>query len=218
MERIVFGEKGLSVLSIITNKKINVRHMEVMDIVKCLSNEEKEKIKKKEFVIRERLYMKNTGIFFMELLGETVFIPVIEIVVDCYTEYWGRFEKTIGVHVETNALLGKISPGIKQNIEEIVAQKKVVVENKPGYQKLVFEEDPKHEEQRGSEESSEQPGIEYQELEEFKEDPKHEEQNETGESEDQPSTEHQEPCFKENPKRCSFCYDFSNYRYESYED
>ncbi|OIR55728.1 MAG: uncharacterized protein A8A55_3526, partial [Amphiamblys sp. WSBS2006] len=73
MESIVFGSKGLSVLSSITNEKIDTRHMEVMDIVGVFDREEEE-IKKKEFVIRERLYMRNTGIFFMELLEETIFI------------------------------------------------------------------------------------------------------------------------------------------------
>ncbi|OIR55744.1 MAG: uncharacterized protein A8A55_3511, partial [Amphiamblys sp. WSBS2006] len=84
MENICFRAKGLSVLSSITNKKINVRQMEVMDTAKCFSNEEKEEIRKKTFVIREKLYMRNTGILFMELLGNTVFIPVIEIEVDFY--------------------------------------------------------------------------------------------------------------------------------------
>ncbi|OIR56487.1 MAG: uncharacterized protein A8A55_2765, partial [Amphiamblys sp. WSBS2006] len=78
MERIVFGSKGLSVLPSITNKKIDVRHMAVMDIV-SFSGREKEEAKKKEFVIREKLYMRNTGILFLECLGNTVFIPVIEI-------------------------------------------------------------------------------------------------------------------------------------------
>ncbi|OIR55968.1 MAG: uncharacterized protein A8A55_3287, partial [Amphiamblys sp. WSBS2006] len=100
--------------------------MEVMDTAKCLSNEEKEKIKKKTFVLREKLYMRNTGIFFMELLGNTVFIPVIEVEVDCCTEDWGGFGKTTGIHIKTNALLEKISPGIKgarvmkQNIGEMI--------------------------------------------------------------------------------------------------
>ncbi|OIR55839.1 MAG: uncharacterized protein A8A55_3416, partial [Amphiamblys sp. WSBS2006] len=88
MERIVFGEKGLSVLSSITNEKINVRHMAVMDI-KCFFEQEKEETKKKEFVIRERLYVRNTGILFLECLRNTVFIPAIEIEVDCCMEYWG---------------------------------------------------------------------------------------------------------------------------------
>ncbi|OIR56196.1 MAG: uncharacterized protein A8A55_3058, partial [Amphiamblys sp. WSBS2006] len=77
MESIVFGEKGLSVLPSITNKKIDVRYMAVMDILGVFEKEEKE-AKKKEFVIRERLHMRNTGIFFLECLGNTVFIPVIE--------------------------------------------------------------------------------------------------------------------------------------------
>ncbi|OIR55945.1 MAG: uncharacterized protein A8A55_3309, partial [Amphiamblys sp. WSBS2006] len=64
MKSIEFGEKGLSVLPSITNKKIDVRNMAVMDIT-CFFEQEKEEAKKKEFVIRERLYMKNTGIFFL---------------------------------------------------------------------------------------------------------------------------------------------------------
>ncbi|OIR56826.1 MAG: uncharacterized protein A8A55_2424, partial [Amphiamblys sp. WSBS2006] len=39
IERIVFGEKGLSVLSSITNKKINTRHMAVMDIMSFFDRE-----------------------------------------------------------------------------------------------------------------------------------------------------------------------------------
>ncbi|OIR56308.1 MAG: uncharacterized protein A8A55_2946, partial [Amphiamblys sp. WSBS2006] len=107
MESICFGGKGMSVLSSITNEKIEVRHMVVMDIT-WFSNEEEE-IKKKEFVVRERLYMRNTGIFFLELLGETVFISAIEIEVDRCMEYWGGFGKTNGIHIKTNALVGKIT-------------------------------------------------------------------------------------------------------------
>ncbi|OIR55622.1 MAG: uncharacterized protein A8A55_3632, partial [Amphiamblys sp. WSBS2006] len=99
MERIVFGEKGLSVLPIITNEKIDVRHMEVMDITFFFDREKKE-IKKKVFVIRERLHMRNTGIFFMELLGKTVFIPVIEIEVDRFTKNWGGLGKTVGYYMQ----------------------------------------------------------------------------------------------------------------------
>ncbi|OIR55840.1 MAG: uncharacterized protein A8A55_3414, partial [Amphiamblys sp. WSBS2006] len=85
MESICFGGKGLSVLSRITNEKINARHMAVMDILGGFE-QEKEEAKKKEFVIRERLHMRNTGILFMECLENTVFIPVIEIEVDCFTK------------------------------------------------------------------------------------------------------------------------------------
>ncbi|OIR57126.1 MAG: uncharacterized protein A8A55_2115, partial [Amphiamblys sp. WSBS2006] len=133
MESIWFRSKGLSVLLSLTNKKINTGYMTVMDTVNCLSNEEKEEIRGKEFVIREKLYMRNTGILFMEFLGRTVFIPVIEVEIDCCTEDWGGFKKTIGVNVETNALLEKISPGIKgarvmkQNIGEMITQKEPVV-------------------------------------------------------------------------------------------
>ncbi|OIR57040.1 MAG: uncharacterized protein A8A55_2208, partial [Amphiamblys sp. WSBS2006] len=174
MESISFKDKGLYVLLCITNEKIDVRHMTVVDMMDCLSNEEKEKIKKKVFVIRERLYMKNTGIFFMELLRETVFIPVIEVEVDCFTKDWGRFGKTIGVHVETNALLWNIGPGIKgageikEKIGEMITQKEPVVENKNGYPKLVFKEDLEHEEQREQGESKEQFVAEYQVFEEFR--------------------------------------------------
>ncbi|OIR55657.1 MAG: uncharacterized protein A8A55_3598, partial [Amphiamblys sp. WSBS2006] len=111
MESIVFGGKGLSVLSCITNEKIDVRNMTVMDIV-GFSTEEK--TKKKKFVIRERLYMRNAGIFFFELLGNTVFIPVIEIEVDCYTKDLGRFEETTGINIKTNALVEKFNHQIKQ--------------------------------------------------------------------------------------------------------
>ncbi|OIR58584.1 MAG: uncharacterized protein A8A55_0631, partial [Amphiamblys sp. WSBS2006] len=79
MESIVFGESGLSVLTSITNEKIKIRYMAVIGIVGVFEKEEKEEAKKKEFVIRERLYVKNKGIFFLECLGNTVFIPVIEI-------------------------------------------------------------------------------------------------------------------------------------------
>ncbi|OIR56479.1 MAG: uncharacterized protein A8A55_2772, partial [Amphiamblys sp. WSBS2006] len=85
MESICFKSKGLSVLSSITNEKIKVRNMAVMDIVGGFE-QEKEEARKKEFVIRERLYMRNTGILFMECLENTVFIPVIEIEVDCFTK------------------------------------------------------------------------------------------------------------------------------------
>ncbi|OIR56907.1 MAG: uncharacterized protein A8A55_2341 [Amphiamblys sp. WSBS2006] len=135
--------------------------MAVIDTVDCFSKKEKEEIRGKEFVIRERLYMRNTRILFMELLGETVFIPVIEIEVDCFMENLGRLEKIAGVHVETNALLEKISPGIKsvwemkQKIGGMIAQKEPVVKVFSRYQKLLFEEDIEHEEQpepRGSKE------------------------------------------------------------------
>ncbi|OIR56148.1 MAG: uncharacterized protein A8A55_3106, partial [Amphiamblys sp. WSBS2006] len=138
MESICFKSKGLSVLSSITNEKINVRHMTVMDIAGVFEKEEKEKTKKKEFVIRERLHMRNTGIFFLECLGNTVFIPVIEIEVDCRTNNWGWFGKTTGIHVETNFLVENISPGIestgeiKQTIGEMITQKETAVDNKFG--------------------------------------------------------------------------------------
>ncbi|OIR55645.1 MAG: uncharacterized protein A8A55_3609, partial [Amphiamblys sp. WSBS2006] len=64
MESICFKNKGLSVLSSITNEKIKVRNMAVMDIMSFFE-QEKEEARKKEFVIRERLYVKNTGIFFL---------------------------------------------------------------------------------------------------------------------------------------------------------
>ncbi|OIR56262.1 MAG: uncharacterized protein A8A55_2992, partial [Amphiamblys sp. WSBS2006] len=162
MKSIEFGEKGLSVLPSITNKKIDVRNMAVMDIT-CFFGREKEETKKKEFVIRERLYVRNTGIFFLECLGNTVFIPVIEIEVDCFTKNWGGFEKTTGIHIETNAVVENIISKIKQRIREIVTQKKVVVENKFGYPKLVFEEDSKHGEQNETGKSEEKPITEYQE-------------------------------------------------------
>ncbi|OIR55585.1 MAG: uncharacterized protein A8A55_3668, partial [Amphiamblys sp. WSBS2006] len=98
--------------------------------------QEKEEARKKEFVIRERLYVKNTGIFFLECLGNTVFIPVIEIEVDCRTKNWGWFRKTNGINIETNALVGNIGPKIEQMIGGIVTQKETVVDNKFGYQKL----------------------------------------------------------------------------------
>ncbi|OIR55599.1 MAG: uncharacterized protein A8A55_3655, partial [Amphiamblys sp. WSBS2006] len=101
--------KGVSVLSSITNKKIDARHMAVMDTIDRVSDREKEKIRKKEFVIRERLHMRNTGIFFLECLGNTVFIPAIEIEVDCWEGSWYGFGKTTGIHVETNALVKNIS-------------------------------------------------------------------------------------------------------------
>ncbi|OIR55703.1 MAG: uncharacterized protein A8A55_3551, partial [Amphiamblys sp. WSBS2006] len=102
-ESICFGRKGLSVLSRITNKKIDVRYMAVMDIT-CFFGREKEEAKKKEFVIRERLYVRNTGILFLECLRNTVFIPVIEIEVDCWKEYLGGFWKATDIHIKTNAL------------------------------------------------------------------------------------------------------------------
>ncbi|OIR55818.1 MAG: uncharacterized protein A8A55_3437, partial [Amphiamblys sp. WSBS2006] len=139
IENIVFRSKGLSVLSRITNEKVDVRHMAVMDIIDCFSEEEKEEAKKKEFVIRERLYMKNTGILFLELLGDTVFIPVIEIEIDCCMEHWGGFEETVGIHIKTNALVENISPEIesareiKQKIGEMIKQKEAVVKKEFGY-------------------------------------------------------------------------------------
>ncbi|OIR55680.1 MAG: uncharacterized protein A8A55_3574, partial [Amphiamblys sp. WSBS2006] len=139
MESICFKNKGLSVLSSITNEKIKVRNMAVMDIMSFFE-QEKEEANKKEFVIRERLHMRNTGIFFLECLRNTVFIPVVEIEVDRCTNNWGGFGKTAGVHIKTNALVGSISPGIKQTIGEMITQKETVVDNKFGYQKLVFEE------------------------------------------------------------------------------
>ncbi|OIR56151.1 MAG: uncharacterized protein A8A55_3102 [Amphiamblys sp. WSBS2006] len=165
--------------------------------------------------------MRNTGIFFMELLGETTFIPVIEIEVDSCTKNWGWVGKTTGIHVGTNALVEKIIyHKIKQKIREIVTQKETVVKNKNGYQKLVFEEDCKNEEQSETGESEENPITEYQELEVFKEDSKNEEQSETGESSEQPITDYpkKEFCFGERSIRYPWCYDFSGYRYGDYED
>ncbi|OIR56473.1 MAG: uncharacterized protein A8A55_2778, partial [Amphiamblys sp. WSBS2006] len=191
MESICFKNKGLSVLSSITNKKIDVRYMAVMDIEGVFEKEEKEETKKKEFVIRERLYMRNTGIFFLECLRNTVFIPVIEIEVDCRTNNWGGFEEAVGIHIETNALVGNISTEIKQMIGKIIAQKETVVENKFGYPKLVFEEDSKHGEQNETGKSEEQPSTEYQELDLEKLIKKYtgdEEQPESEESSEQPST------------------------------
>ncbi|OIR56220.1 MAG: uncharacterized protein A8A55_3034 [Amphiamblys sp. WSBS2006] len=220
LESICFGGRGLSVLSSITNEKINVRHMEVMDIVDF----SKEEAKKKEFMIRERLYMRNTGIFFLVFLGNTVFIPVIKIEVDRCMKNCGRFGKTTGIHVETNALVGNISPEIenagemKQKIGEIVTQKETAMKKEVGYQKIVFKEELEYEEQNEPGESEEQPSTGCQILEEFKEDLKHEEQREPEESSKQPSTEYQELCFQERSKRHLYCYDFSNYLYGNYED
>ncbi|OIR56179.1 MAG: uncharacterized protein A8A55_3074, partial [Amphiamblys sp. WSBS2006] len=163
MENIEFGGKGLSVLSSITNKKIDVRHMTVTDIT-CFFEQEKEEAKKKEFMIRERLYVRNTGILFLECLRNTVFIPVIEIEMDRCMEYWGGFGKTTGIHIKTNALVGSISTEIKQKIGEMITQKETVVDNKFGYPKLVFEDDSNHGEQNEAGESSEQPITNYQEL------------------------------------------------------
>ncbi|OIR56977.1 MAG: uncharacterized protein A8A55_2272 [Amphiamblys sp. WSBS2006] len=157
----------------ITNKNINVRHMAVMDTASCLSEQEKEEIRKKVFVIREKLYMKDTGIFFMELLGKTVFIPVIEIEIDRCTANLGGFEKTIGIHVETNALLENISPGIKdageikQKIRGMITQKEPVVKAFSKYQKLVFEDNIEHEEQHEQGKSREQPTTKLQGREEI---------------------------------------------------
>ncbi|OIR56825.1 MAG: uncharacterized protein A8A55_2423 [Amphiamblys sp. WSBS2006] len=197
MEYISFWRKGLSVLSCITNKKINVRYMAVMDTT-CFFDREKKEAKKKEFVIRERLYMRNTGIFFLECLGNTVFIPVIEIEVDRCMEYWGGFGKTKGSHTGTNALVENISPDIeragkmKQKIREMVKQRETVVKIEFGYQKLVFKEDSKHGEQSETEKSGEQPIIKNQELDEFiKEYLGYKEQRESEEPSEQPSIESQ---------------------------
>ncbi|OIR56607.1 MAG: uncharacterized protein A8A55_2644 [Amphiamblys sp. WSBS2006] len=143
--------------------------------------------------------MRNTGILFMECLGNTASIPVIEIEVDRCIENWGGFGKTTGIHIETNALVENISPDIesagkmKQKIGEMITQKETVVKNKKGYQKLVFEEDLGHEKQSEAGESEEQPITEYQVFEEFKEDPKHEEQRESEESSEKPITENKVP-------------------------
>ncbi|OIR58401.1 MAG: uncharacterized protein A8A55_0802 [Amphiamblys sp. WSBS2006] len=186
MENICFRRKGLSVLPGITNEKINVRNMAVIDIT-CFSDEEKEEAKKKVFVIREGLYMRNTGILFLECLGNKVFIPVIEIEIDFCMEYWGGFEETVGTHVWTNALVENITPEIesvgeiKQKIGEMIKQKEIVVEKYFGYQKFVFKEDFKHREQSEIRESEEQPIREHQIPEVFKEYFKYEEQSKTGE-------------------------------------
>ncbi|OIR55787.1 MAG: uncharacterized protein A8A55_3467 [Amphiamblys sp. WSBS2006] len=141
--------------------------------------------------------MRNTGILFMECLENTVFIPVIEIEVDCFTKNWGGVEKTNSIHIGTNALVENISPGIasageiKQTIREIVTQKKVVVDNNFGYQKLVFEEDFRHGEQNETGESAEKPITEYQERELEKLIKKYtgdEEQRESKKSSEQPRT------------------------------
>ncbi|OIR55813.1 MAG: uncharacterized protein A8A55_3441, partial [Amphiamblys sp. WSBS2006] len=67
-------------------------------------------------------------------------------------------------------------------------QKKTVMKTEFGYQKVVFEEDSKQEEQRETGGSNEQPSIEHQVLEEFGDDLKHEEQRGSGESEEHPIT------------------------------
>ncbi|OIR57130.1 MAG: uncharacterized protein A8A55_2118 [Amphiamblys sp. WSBS2006] len=173
MESILFRNQGLSVLLSLTNEKINTGYMAVMDTMCCFSDQEKEKIRGKEFVIRERLHMKNAGILFLELLGKTVFIPVIEIEVDRFTVNCGGFRKINEVHIETNALLEKISPGIKsagyikQKIGEIIAQKEPVVKAFSRYQKPLFEEDIEHEEQHEQGESREQPTTKSQWREEI---------------------------------------------------
>ncbi|OIR57061.1 MAG: uncharacterized protein A8A55_2181 [Amphiamblys sp. WSBS2006] len=220
MESIFFRNQGLSVLSSITNEKINTGYMAVIDTAKCLSNEEKEEIRKKVFVIRERLHMRNTGILFMEFLGNTVFIPVIEIEVDCCTEdYW--FGKTTGVHIETNALLEKISPGIKgagyikQKIGEMITQKEPVVKAFSRYPKLVFEEDIENEEKHELKESEEKPIAECQDCEEFKEDIGHEEQTEQGETKEKPITKSQG---RKEIGMDACRYWFSRYPTEFYED
>ncbi|OIR56029.1 MAG: uncharacterized protein A8A55_3224 [Amphiamblys sp. WSBS2006] len=136
--------------------------------------------------------MRNTGIFFLELLGETVFIPVIEIEVDRCMEHLGVLGKTTGIHVGTNALVENITDlKTKQKIGEVVIQKETAVKNEFGYRKLVFKKDSKHEEQ-----------------------------SETGESEEQPIAEYkdQEGCFKERSQRDLHRYDFSDYLYGDYED
>ncbi|OIR57129.1 MAG: uncharacterized protein A8A55_2116 [Amphiamblys sp. WSBS2006] len=217
MESIFFRNQGLSVLLSLTNKKINTGYITVMDTVNCLSNEEKEEIRGKEFVIREKLYMKNAGILFLELLGNTAFIPVMEVEIDCWKEHWGRFEETIGVHIETNALLEKISPGIKgagyikQKIGEMVAQKEPVVKAFSRYPKLVFEEDIEHEEQIELRESEEQAIAEYQEEEDIE----HEEQPEQEESKEQAVTEFQ---WREDIGMDICRYWFSRHPTEFYED
>ncbi|OIR57450.1 MAG: uncharacterized protein A8A55_1789 [Amphiamblys sp. WSBS2006] len=194
MESISFGGKGLFALSSITNEKIDVRNMAVMDTIYCFSKEEKEETKKKEFMIREELYMRNTEIFFLEFLGNTVFIPVIKIEVNRCMEHWGGFEETTSIHIETNAFVEKINQEIentgeiKQKIGEMMIQKETVVKTEFGYQKLVLKEYSKHEEQGEPEESEDQPITEYQELEEFKEYCRYEEQRGRGESSEQPIT------------------------------
>ncbi|OIR56538.1 MAG: uncharacterized protein A8A55_2718 [Amphiamblys sp. WSBS2006] len=198
LENISFKYKGLSALLAITNRKIKVRHMAVLDTDICFSRQEKEEIIGKTFVIREKLYMKNTGVFFVELLGNTVFIPVIEIEIDCCTEDWRGFKKTNDIRVETNALLKSIKTQIKgaryieKAIQQVIAQKETVVENNSGYPKLVFEEDNNHEEQNEQGESEEQSAAECQIHEVFKEYLKHKEQHGPGESSEQPRIEKQE--------------------------
>ncbi|OIR55862.1 MAG: uncharacterized protein A8A55_3392, partial [Amphiamblys sp. WSBS2006] len=103
------------------------------------------------------MYMRNTGIFFLECFGNTVFIPVIEIEVNRCMEYWGGFDETVGIHIETNALVEKINQEIKQKIGETIIQKEIVVKGEIGYQKLVFKKDSKHGEQSEPRESEEQP-------------------------------------------------------------
>ncbi|OIR56519.1 MAG: uncharacterized protein A8A55_2732 [Amphiamblys sp. WSBS2006] len=169
MESICFKSKGLSVLPSITNKKIDVRYMAVMDIMSFFE-QEKEETKKKEFVIRERLYMKNTGIFFLECLGNTAFIPVVEIEVDPFLKKWGGFEEAVGIHIKTNVLVeNNNDPQIKQTIREMITQKKTVVKNETGYPKVVFEEDLKHGEQNETGESAEKPRVESKMFKTFKE-------------------------------------------------
>ncbi|OIR56178.1 MAG: uncharacterized protein A8A55_3076 [Amphiamblys sp. WSBS2006] len=127
----------------------------------------------------------------MECLGNTVFVPVIEIEANCWKEHWGGFDETFGIYIKTNALVENISPKTKQMIGEMIAQKETVVKTKNGYQKLVFEEDLKHGEQGESEESEEQLITEHQD---------------------------QEVCLKEGSKGCLRRYGFSDYQYGDYED
>ncbi|OIR58411.1 MAG: uncharacterized protein A8A55_0807 [Amphiamblys sp. WSBS2006] len=100
-------------------------------------------------------------------IGNTVFIPVIKIEVDCCTENWGWFEEITGIHFKTDALAeNNIDHKIKQKIGEMITQKETVVKKEFGYQKLVFEEDSKHREQRETGESNEQPSTGFQAFKE----------------------------------------------------
>ncbi|OIR56125.1 MAG: uncharacterized protein A8A55_3129, partial [Amphiamblys sp. WSBS2006] len=75
-------EGSMVFLSHIANDKIDVRRMEIADILGRPSYPEEDEemmLKRKEFVIRERLYMRNAGIFFMLFLAKATFIPTIEI-------------------------------------------------------------------------------------------------------------------------------------------
>ncbi|OIR58455.1 MAG: uncharacterized protein A8A55_0769 [Amphiamblys sp. WSBS2006] len=153
LECICLRKGGLHFLLSIENEEIRARNMEVVNTKRTLfSEKEQEEVKKKKFVIGQRLYMRNSGVLFLLFLGEKNYIPEIEIEFDSYLQDWRCLRKGLGKrslgenYVETNFFLmvyaGPNMGGIENLIEKIIRQKRIVLGTVSGHPTLVFDQEP----------------------------------------------------------------------------